>query len=378
MMNRILLQIGLLVAFLTPVNNTARAQTGDQILDGIGETGMIARYVFDGDAKDWSRNNWHAGLHGAEVKFVNDSRFGKVLSLPGDNEAFVTIPGEALTDIESLSISGWIYLRSNKPGQHFFDFGRDAARHFFSAPAGTNAIEGNKWVYWAIVIDLPSKSMTTYVDGKPIGEARSIPKEFAEVTGKQPGEKQFYIGKSLLPGDPFLNALIHDFRIYRVPLSGMQVAGIYNNGLKGKGINEGVVNTTGKRGAADDLPHFPATEAQLYNPWLVQVADVEVETVVGYLPRLPSHLAGTYKGEMKGMGPTVRVIWPFATDNSAVLTPGRFTITGRVAGTDLHPKAFVTVKASTKPTTPGLKLATFDLSRVSLKTDLQGHQTQFI
>ncbi|SFC70808.1 hypothetical protein SAMN04487907_107158, partial [Zunongwangia mangrovi] len=32
-----------------------RAQ-GDQILDGIGETGLIARYVFDKDAKDWSRN----------------------------------------------------------------------------------------------------------------------------------------------------------------------------------------------------------------------------------------------------------------------------------------------------------------------------------
>ena len=346
-MNKILLSFALLVVFLVQAINPAQAQNGDQILDGIGETGMIARYVFDGDAKDWSRNNLHAVVHGGEVKFVNDSRFGKVLSLPGDNEAFVTIPGEALTDIESLSVSGWIYLRSNQPGQHFFDFGKDAARHFFAAVSP--GIELNKWVYWAIVIDIPSKSMTTYVDGKPVGEARDIPKGFAEGTGKQPGEKLFYIGKSLLPGDPSLNALIHDFRIYRVPLNGAQVAGIYNNGLKGKGINEGVVNTTGKRGAADDLPHFSPTEAQLYNPWLIQVADVEVETEVGNLPRLPSIVAGTYKGEMKGKGPRVRVIWPFATDNSAVLTPGRYTITGRVAGTDLHPKAFVTVKASTKP-----------------------------
>jgi DUF1680 family protein len=171
--------------------------------------------------------------------------------------------------------------------------------------------------------------------------------------------------------------MIHDFRIYRVPLSGMQVAGIYNNGVRGKGINEGVVNTTGKR-AADTLPHFSPTEAQLYNAWLVQVSDVEVETSVGNLPRLPSYIPGAYKNEMKGKGPKVRVLWPAATDNSAVLTPGRYTITGRVAGTDFQPKAIVTVKASAKSSAPGLTLAAFDLSRVSLKTDAHGHETQFI
>ena len=114
----------LFVAVLTRGIDTARAQNGDQILDGIGETGMIARYVFDGDTKDWSRNNLHANVQGAGVKFVNDNRFGKVLSLPGDSGAFVTIPGEALTGTESLSISGWIFLRSDRPGQRFFDFGR--------------------------------------------------------------------------------------------------------------------------------------------------------------------------------------------------------------------------------------------------------------
>jgi hypothetical protein len=178
---------------------------------------------------------------------------------PGNN-AFVTIPGEALTDIESLSISGWIYLRSDKPGQRFFDFGKDAAKHFFAAPVGTNAqkgyqalittekgnkngavspaIELNKWVHLTIVIDVPSKSMLTYVDSKPVGEAKDIPGELTEVFGQQPGEKLLYIGKSLLPGDPYLNAMIHDFRIYRVPLSNRQVAGIYNNSQRG--VNQSV------------------------------------------------------------------------------------------------------------------------------------------
>ncbi|WP_170117418.1 beta-L-arabinofuranosidase domain-containing protein [Chitinophaga ginsengisoli] len=398
-MYQVFLRAVLFVTVLIQGVYTAEAQSGDQILDGIGETGMIARYVFNGDVKDWSRNNLHATIRGAGVKFVNDDRFGKVLSLPGDNKSYLTIPGEALTDLESLSISGWIYLRSKQAGQRFFDFGKDRAVHFFSAPVGTDGQEGcqaliaaekgsrkgvvspalatNKWVHLTIVIDIPSKSMTTYVDSKPVGEAKDIPLELTEIFGQQPGKDLLYIGKSLLPGNPGLNAMIHDFRIYRIPLSGKQVAGIYNNGLKGKGLNEGVVNTTGSH-AEDDLPRFSPTEVQLYDTYLVQVADVQVETEVGNLPRLPAYVEGSYKDEMKGKGPRVRVLWPAAIDNSAVLNPGSYTITGRVAGTNFQPKAFVTVKASGKSASPDLKLAVFDLGKVALKNDAHGHETQFV
>lgn len=65
-----------ITALLTGIN-IARAQNGDQILDGIGEKGLVARYVLNGDAKDWSRNNLHAKLHGDETTFVTDTRFGK-------------------------------------------------------------------------------------------------------------------------------------------------------------------------------------------------------------------------------------------------------------------------------------------------------------
>ncbi|PZR01696.1 MAG: hypothetical protein DI539_28285, partial [Flavobacterium psychrophilum] len=75
----------LLFVILTQCVDIAQAQ--DQILDGIGETGMIARYVFNGDLKDWSRNTLHAKYQGGEAQFVNDNRFGKVLSLSGENNA---------------------------------------------------------------------------------------------------------------------------------------------------------------------------------------------------------------------------------------------------------------------------------------------------
>src|SRR6476620_7170043 len=113
-MYKVYLRVIVFLTVLIQGVNIAQAQNGDQILDGIGETGMIARYVFNGDLRDWSRNNLHAKYPGGEATFVNDNRFGRVLSLSGDNNSFVTIPGEALTDLESLSISGWIYLRSKQ------------------------------------------------------------------------------------------------------------------------------------------------------------------------------------------------------------------------------------------------------------------------
>ena len=390
---KVLLRVLMLAAVLTQGIDAAKGQSGDQILDGIGETGMVARYRFDGDLKDWSRNNLHGKFHGGEARFVNDNRFGKVLSLSGESNSFVTTPGEALTDMESLSISGWVLLRSKQPGQHFFDFGRDATKHFFAAPVGTTAQEGyqasittekgnkkgavapaieeNKWVHLAIVIDVPSKSMITYVDGKPVGEDKAISLELTDVFGQQPGEKLLYIGKSISPGNPNLNALVHDFRIYRVPLSNKQISRIYRNAQRG--TNEGTVNTTA--GREDVLPQFSPTEAQLYNTYLSQVSDVEVETETGNLPRLPSYVAGTYKNNVPG--PKVRVVWPAATDNTAVIKPGQYTITGRVAGTDFQPKAIVTIKDSKKTNTPGSKLESFALKQVSLKTGQDGHETKF-
>ncbi|RAV98100.1 beta-L-arabinofuranosidase domain-containing protein [Pseudochryseolinea flava] len=382
MYNR-LLSIIVCVAALFPI--VTLAQNGDQILDGIGETALIARYAFNGDAKDWSRNNLHGTLQGDGATFAADNRFGKVLSLPGSSNSFVTLPADALKDVESVSISGWLYLRSSVAGQRFFDFGNDTTKHFFVAPAGTKeenvlvtaldtkgiqkrsisaALEINKWTHVAVVVDVPSKSMITYIDGKMMAEVKNI----SPVSGKM----MLSLGKSLAPNDPYLNALIHDFRIYRIPLSATQVSGIFEHAQRG--INEGSVNTTSKR--EDDLQHFSDVDAQLYNAFLIRVSDVWVETPVGILPRLPAHLDGTYKDGKQG--PKVRVLWPTPVDNTEVLKAGSYTIIGRVAGTQFKPKATVVVKEVKKSTEPELKLMPFALQQVSLNGDTHGHDSKFV
>ncbi|RAV27628.1 beta-L-arabinofuranosidase domain-containing protein [Sinomicrobium soli] len=359
---------------------------GDQILDGIGETGLIARYVFDGDARDWSRNNLHAGIHGSDVKFIKDSRFGEVLSLSGSDDAFITLPGEALGGIESLSVTGWIYLRSDRKGQCFFEFGTGSGTYLSLAPAGMGNVPEcvaaitengkpavrtvapvparNKWVHVAVVMDVPSGSMRLYLDGKKADETGNmafVPDEYDTL----------FIGKGRNAGDPGLDAAVHDFRLYRVPLQDRQVARIYFNALKN--VRQDLVKM-GK--AEDDLQKFDAGTPQLYNRYLVEVAGIEAETRTGHLPRLPRYVPGTYE---KGMsGPDVRVIWPAPADNSDVLQPGQYTVTGRVPGTGFRPGAVVTVKAGNLPEPPEIGLQPFALDQVSLDPDTQGNSTRFI
>ena len=139
---------------------------------------------------------------------------------------------------------------------------------------------------------------------------------------------------------------------------------------------QGTVNTTPKR-VEDSLPRFSPDKPQLYNAYLVQVSDVAVETVTGTLPRLPAYVNGIYREGLKDKAPKVRVLWPDPTDNNAVKQPGSYTITGRVPGTAFQPKAIITVEAAKAASTPVAKLLPFNLGKVSLKNDAQGHPTPF-
>ena len=369
------------------------AQNGDQILDGIGETVMVARYVLNGNAKDWTRNNLHAALKGTDLKFVNDNRFGQVLSLNGNKNSFVELPPESLNNLESITISAWINLRSDSAGQLFFLFAKDAKNVFYSAPAGTQKHQGlvtkitsqllsinavapalglNRWYHLAIVVDVPARSLKTYVNNSLAGESKGITKELAEIfVAHNSGTRQVAIGKTLSPNSPGLNALIHDFRIYSIPLNASQIAGIFKNGQRS--FNEGSVNV---RKAEEELPKFPPGTPQLYNSLLASVSNINVETTTGTLPRLPATLKGIYKGGFKG--PDVKVIWPSEIDIALVNQPGTYTITATVPGTQLRPQAFITVKNKHDNPAPNRLLSPFPLKNVSLNKNLDGKNTKLI
>ncbi|MBN1987311.1 MAG: Ig-like domain-containing protein, partial [Prolixibacteraceae bacterium] len=384
---------GIILSFYAFGTTSIFAQSGDQILDGIGETGLIARYTFEENAKDWSRNNLHGNINGSGFSFIDDEQFGKVLSLSGESETFVSIPGESVTGEEALSITGWIYLRSTKSGQMFFDFGKNGQSHFFAAPCGIADNEGcqvqiatqsdkymavspavtpYKWNHLAIVVNVPAKTLSTFLNGKLVSGEKKLDVELDQLFDYNSAKNnKLFIGKSINDDKSYLNAKLFDFRIYRIPLNEGQIAGIYNSALK---KDEAVVGT---RVEPDrDVPKFPETTPQLYNAYLVSVPDIRAETVVGHLPRLPRFVKGVYSHGIEG--PKVRVLWPAPENNNEVINPGTYTITGRVAGTDLQPKVIVTVKNSKETATPKRILEAFSLEQVQLNDDIHNNKTKFI
>jgi uncharacterized protein len=387
------LVIGTILIFCALGTSPLSAQGGDQILDGIGETGLIARYLFRVDANDWSRNNLHGIIKGTNAKFIEDELFVNVLSLPGNSETYISIPVESVSGEESLSITCWVYLRSAKPGQILCDFGKNGQSHFFVTLTGTNEKDGyqaqiitqsgkyiagspsvtvNKWNHLAVVFNVPAKTLSTYLNGVMVSETKSVAVELKQIFGGDQGEdSRLYIGKSLAAEKSYPDAKLHDFRLYRIPLSEPQIATIHANALKRE---EPVVR---RRAEPDrNLPEFPEATPRLYNEFLTSVPDIKVETVIGYLPRLPRNVKGVYSNDRKG--PEVRVIWPAPVDNSQVLTPGTYTITGRVAGTDIQPRAIVTVKDGKGRSTPARILESFNLEQVTLNADRHNHDTKFI
>jgi uncharacterized protein len=358
-------------------------QGGDQIVDGIGETALVARYMLGGNAEDSSRNNLHATPGGPGGTFVDDPQFRRVLLLTGDG-SHLQLPGNALTGEDTLTITGWLFLPTGGSG-HLFDFGQNAANRIFAVASregfrasvvvnGTASetaakpLVENQWVHVAVVLDPANRILTTYVDGARVGQVTGVGATAAQIVNQSAASDRLFIGRSQDDRAATLHARLRDFRIYRIALADQQIATIRSNAL-GRQITRG-------RGAPVFSTEGIPSESPLA-PRLSGVPGITVETVVGTLPRLPATIPAVYRNTRRG--PRVRVIWPSPTDNSQVSAPGTYTVTGKVPGTPFAPKATVIVKVPARTATPPSRLVeAFSLTQVLLDRDSRGRETPFI
>ena len=377
------------------IQQPAKAQNegGDQFLDGIGETALNARFLLNGNTTDRSRNNHQATLQGSGGTYVDDEKFGKVLSLPGTAGAFLQIPGAALEGADAITVTGWLFLRSTEPWQRFFDLGLNTTTNFFCTPIGDAENEGfrarittsgwgeeqgplaprvatNRWVHLAVALDSPRKILSIYRDGLRVGQATNVDIKLDQLLDEDDARRtHFYVGKSHYDTDAYLNAKVHDIRLYNIALTDQQVATIHKNALSGEKSVAAITSAGTESVAGSESPYAPFK--------LVSVPDVPVETTVGTLPRLPRTVVGVYRDSAKG--PPVRVIWPSPTNNQQVLQPGTYPVIGRVPGTKLEAKANVTVKPeATAASKPIRTIEAFPLDRVTLNLDEQKRPTPFI
>jgi DUF1680 family protein len=362
------------------------AQGGDQFLDGIGETGLAARYVLASNAEDASRNNLHAALRGSGGAFVEDSRFGRALQLTG-NGSYVQLPGQALNGEDTISVTAWVFLASGASGT-VFDFGQDAATRFLATAGGPGfrasiaargvakgtepkPIPENQWVHLAVVLDPAARSLTTYLDGARVDQATGVSVNLEQVINQTSAEaNHLFIGRGQEETESTLHARVRDVRLYRIALTDQQVATVHNNALSRRsGAN---------RGAA--APVISTAAIPLDSPLasqLERIPDLVADTVVGELPRLPYAVPAVYRHGARGA--EVRVVWPAPKDNSQVLAPGTYTVTGKVPGTSFQPRAIVTVRPADKVVAiPSRTVESFPLGQVVLDPDTKGRATPFI
>ena len=388
---RILLAVFLAASTFLAAFAQAPQQGGDQFLDGIGETGLVARYLFGDNAEDASRNQFHATLRGTGAEFVDDPQFRRVLLLTGMG-SHVELPGRTLEGEDTISITGWVYLPTGASGS-VFDLGQSVSSRLFAVASksglrasivtgGTvrgEAVSGtvaeNQWVHFAVVLDPASRALTAYVDGARAGQATNVGVNATDIVNRtSAASNRFFLGRSQQDGAPTLHARFRDVRIYRIALTDQQVTTIQTNATanrqqaaagRGRGTPPPVISTAA-------IPKESVFAARLSH-----VPDITVETVVGTLPRLPASVRAVYRDNRQG--PDVRVLWPAPTDTTSVAKAGSYTVTGRVPGTALEPKANVIVKVAVATSTPPSRLAeAFPLSAVVLDRDASGRETPFI
>ena len=405
-MNPMRMLLTLSLCLLSTVSAGLAQDVGDQLLDGIGETALIARYPFAGNAEDRSRNDLHAAALGT-ARFVEDPRFGPVLSLSGERGAHVELPGGILGDTDSITVTGWLFLRKSQSGQRFFDFGQNAGNSFFATTHGTEGgmvsritaagasvqlgssdaeVPTNRWVHVAVVVDVANRTIANYIDGAEVDRATNVSVTPAQTLGAAAASNHLYLGRSQNDAEVPIDASFYDVRIYRIALSGDQVATIRRNapgGERGRGRNRGG-RRGGRRGARRGgrrqapPPPPPAAETARFDVGrqLESVPHIDVATVVGHLPTLPATIPAVYAGG--GDGPEVPVVWPAATDNSETLATGTYRVTGKVLGTPFEPEAIVAVREGEIRPAPTRQLSDFALGQVTLNPDAAGRATRFI
>ena len=374
------------LALLAAVLPARTAGQGGAFLDGIGETALVARYVFNGNLEDSSRNHFHAALRGTGGVFVEDARFGRVLELAG-NGSHVQLPGTALAGEETISVTGWLYLPTGATGP-VFDFGRGPSSRIFAAvtTAGfgagvasgdvgidteARAVPVNQWVHLAVVLDPARRVLTTYVDGKRAGQSANVAANVTQLVGQGAGDSnRLYVGRLQEDTAATLHGRLRDVRVYREALSDEQVAAIHGR----------VGRQAASRRGAPPAPEISTAAIPKESPLasrLARVPDIQAATTVGHLPRLPREISAIYKDNARG--PKVRVIWPAPKDNTQVAKPGTYSVTGRVPGTPFEPRATVTVKPVAKAAAPPARtVEAFPLGRVVLDRDTKGRDTPFI
>jgi len=160
---------------------------GDWLDGDKTELGLVARYEFEGDLTD-SSGNGHDGTANGDISFADD-RGGQVLSLPGGDDQYVSIPPVGISGNDPTTIACWAKSDTTDIPDWTLVFGFSTegggcGSHFnignIGGPGGIGAHawcfedtiftddEALEWRHYAMTFD--GTTITYYGDGDYIGQ----------------------------------------------------------------------------------------------------------------------------------------------------------------------------------------------------------------
>jgi hypothetical protein len=205
-------------------------------------------YTFDDlstfEAIDSSGNELHGTLNGESLPEGEQGQIDGCIRLDGKKKQYVVLPPDLLAGREAVSIASWVKLSTAQPWDRLFDFNSSELNWFYYSPTGWNFNTGapgthiavrnagilapeiqltktlsvGLWHHIAVVFAPPY--LRYYLDGKLEAEISNMtlaPRDLGQT-------HQNWIGRSVYPTDPYLSALIDDFRFYLGALTSEEVA----------------------------------------------------------------------------------------------------------------------------------------------------------
>ncbi|MBK9241096.1 MAG: LamG domain-containing protein [Acidobacteria bacterium] len=238
--------IAAVVAQQGALTGQAAGQGGDQFLDGIGETSLVARYQFNGNTEDSSRNQLHATMRGTGAVFVDDGG-RRVLLLTGAG-SHVQLPSDALEGEDAIAVVGWLYLPTRATGP-VFDFGQNIDTRIFAVvdaqgfrasavvggktqgEAPAKPVVENQWIHFAVVLDPATKVLTTYLDGVRAAQATGVAVTPDQLVPQALSTNRLFLGRTQDDSAATLHGRLRDVRLYRIALGDEPIATIRRNAL---------------------------------------------------------------------------------------------------------------------------------------------------
>jgi len=219
---------GLVVA-ISPGTTTVIASyggfSGTNTLTVVAVPAVLAhRYSFTADASD-SVGGAHGTLMG------NATVSGGSLVLDGTPDTYLVLPSGLLDGYDAVTIQTWVTFNAAATWARLWYFGDDRANEFWFGPSTAGG--GAHWYSTGFPIGGVTLSGSprmenetlhlTFVYGNGVMQYYTngaLRGENLNVSGRldQVGRTFAWIGRSPYP-DPFLNAAVHEFRIYRGRLS---------------------------------------------------------------------------------------------------------------------------------------------------------------